>query len=194
MAHKGSINGTDIEKNKESPVLFKSFTLVNVRSVTVINERVVSKCTRGCWSSIGVWNTILTSQSLFKNRAACPAWSCFAQGLLRERVPSTPPWAAPAFPTAMGDGAGSPALSPAQMTCSQPHMNYPHGSHLRGVPCGLCGVWAALPCWQGPCWRRLPETPGRTGCTYRAAITVSEKLVLKPVWLYVGVIEVACTS
>lgn len=48
MAHKGSINGTDIEKNKEKPVLFKSFTLVNVRSVTVINERVVSKCTRGC--------------------------------------------------------------------------------------------------------------------------------------------------
>lgn len=91
----------------------------------------------------------------------------------------TPAHLSPAFCAAVGDGAGSPALSPAQMTCSHPRVNCPRGSHLRGAPCGLCGARATPPRWQGPCWRGLPETPGSAG---------SQKLVLNTAWSNVGII------
>lgn len=72
-----------LKRTKKTLFLFKSSILVNVRPIAVINERVMSQCTRGGWNSPAVWNTILTFQSLFKIRAASPAQSGLAQGLLR---------------------------------------------------------------------------------------------------------------
>lgn len=74
-----------LKRTKKPLFLFKSSILVNVRPIAVINERVMSQCTRGGWNSTAVWNTILAFQSLFKTRAAGPAQSGFAQGSPRGR-------------------------------------------------------------------------------------------------------------
>lgn len=194
-----------LKRTKKNLFLFKSSILVNVRPIAEINERVMSQHTRGGWNSTAAWNTVLTFQSLFKIRAAGPAQSGLAQGLLRGMCTALGSSAALAvwdsifimssvsltmYPTAcpsLGPEALAPHPFPSFPSPFQSRFSFP----LSGSDGAPSPVWNPtwVPLLRAAPWpsraplergtRKNWEQQWTISFTYRAAAKISEKLVLK---------------
>lgn len=75
-----------ILKRTKNPHSFQALRTCKCETYCCDKWKGCEQRTRGWWNSIGVWNTIVPFQSLFKTSAAHPAWSGFAR-LRREKVP-----------------------------------------------------------------------------------------------------------
>lgn len=96
-------------------------------------------------------------------------------GALQPWLP-TPSHPFPPLPAAMGDGAGSPSLSPAQMACSQPSVKYQCGSCRTGLSVGY-GERALAPLRsRGHFWREVREKTGSNNGGLAASTGLSKYL------------------